>query len=212
MKDFPIAIRRLMKEHQMIQKSPVESIYPVPDPKNILEWHFIIYGLKNCPYEGGYYYGKLTFPIQYPNKPPSLIFITPNGRFQTEETICMSFTNYHPESWSTSWTVENMLIGLISFMNTNEITKGSIKTSDSEKRKLAAESIGFNLKHPGFVRVFKPHFSTLGINQETVKTSQETLTEVIIEKEEAKKKHLFFVIAFIVMIISYALFKALSLN
>lgn len=37
-----------------------------------------------------------------------------------------SFTNYHPETWSSSWTIASMLIGLISFMHTNEKTVGGV--------------------------------------------------------------------------------------
>ena len=39
-----------------------------------------------------------------------------------------SFTNYHPESWSTSWTIATMLIGLISFMHTEEKTVGGVES------------------------------------------------------------------------------------
>ena len=42
----------------------------------------------------------------------------------------MSFTNYHPELWVPSQTVEKMLIGLISFMHSNEVTTGGIQSSD----------------------------------------------------------------------------------
>ena len=196
----------------MLQSKPVENIYPIPDPKNILDWHFIIYGLKDCPYEGGYYYGKLTFPPEYPNKPPSLVFITPNGRFNTEEKICMSFTNYHPESWSTSWTVENMLIGLISFMNTSERTKGSIDTTYSTKRKLAADSIHFNLKHPGFQRVFKPHFAKLGLDEGGMPKYNPVAQQMLQKNQENFQKQLFFTIAGVVLLISYGLYKAMTMK
>lgn len=41
-----------------------------------------------------------------------------------------SFTNYHPETWSSSWTISSMLIGVISFMHTNENTVGGVTSSE----------------------------------------------------------------------------------
>lgn len=46
-------------------------------------------------YAGGVYHGKIIFPSEYPNKAPKLIFLTPNGRFQVNTEICLSFTNFH---------------------------------------------------------------------------------------------------------------------
>ena len=62
--------------------------------------------------------GKIFFPPDYPFKPPDIIFVTPNGRFKTNKKICMSFTSYHPESWSNQ-SIESMLMGLISFFVTD---------------------------------------------------------------------------------------------
>ena len=39
-------------------------------------------GAKNSDYENGYYHGIVTFPREYPYKPPSIQMLTPNGRFK----------------------------------------------------------------------------------------------------------------------------------
>lgn len=39
---------------------------------------------------GGFYHGKLIFPSEYPFKPPRIIMITPNGRFQTNTRLVKS--------------------------------------------------------------------------------------------------------------------------
>ena len=107
-------------------------------------------------------------------KPPTLIFVTPQGKFKPGEKICLylsifkiiyyrSFTSFHPESWSTSWTIETMLVALISFMHTNEVTAGSVTTTDAEKRRLAAASIQQNLRDPQFERLFRAHYDRLGL-------------------------------------------------
>jgi len=52
-----------------------------PDPDNCFIWYFIMFGLEDYPYKDGYYMGKLTFPNDYPWKPPSIMLITESGRF-----------------------------------------------------------------------------------------------------------------------------------
>jgi ubiquitin-protein ligase len=44
-------------------------------------WRYMIFGLTESDYEGGYYVGTLSFPAEYPLKPPSIMMHTPNGRF-----------------------------------------------------------------------------------------------------------------------------------
>ena len=46
-------------------------------PSNILEWHFVITGPEDSPFENGQYHGKLVFPSEYPYKPPAIMMFTP---------------------------------------------------------------------------------------------------------------------------------------
>jgi ubiquitin-conjugating enzyme E2 J2 len=87
-----ICTKRLKKEYMKIKKEGIPNILAEPNPKNILEWHYVIFGLedKESPYYGGFYHGKIIFPKEYPYKPPSIYMITPNGRFQTDTRLCLS--------------------------------------------------------------------------------------------------------------------------
>ena len=111
-----MASKRLRKEYIALQKKPLENIFAVPVEKNILEWHYVIRGTEDTPYAGGYYHGKLKFPREYPMKPPSVLMLTPNGRFEVNQRICLSMSDFHPESWNPLWSVGSILIGLYSFM------------------------------------------------------------------------------------------------
>ena len=113
----------------------ITNFITVPHPDDIKEWHFCVYGLKESPLEGGIYHGKLIFPQEYPYKPPSIFMITPNGRFNPLQRICMSMSDYHPELWNPVWSVETIITGLVSFFNSNESEKalGCIQTKDEEK-------------------------------------------------------------------------------
>lgn len=84
-----LSLVRLRKEFKEIQKKPVENIRAAPKETNILEWHYVIQGPKKSCYEGGWYHGTLTFPSEYPYKPPSIQMITPNGRFKVIRFCCI---------------------------------------------------------------------------------------------------------------------------
>ena len=65
-------------------------------------------------YSGGTYYGKMIFPSAYPFAPPSILMLTPSGRFSTNTRLCLSMSDYHPESWNPMWSVASILQGLLS--------------------------------------------------------------------------------------------------
>eukprot|EP00878_Enallax_costatus_P035364 GHUV01039399.1.p1 GENE.GHUV01039399.1~~GHUV01039399.1.p1 ORF type:complete len:187 (+),score=93.06 GHUV01039399.1:482-1042(+) len=79
---------------------------------------------------------------------------TPNGRFAVNTKLCLSITDYHPESWNPMWSVGTILTGLLSFMYDKQPTTGSITTSTAEKQRLARESLAFNAKNATFRKLF----------------------------------------------------------
>lgn len=94
-----ICIRRLTKELKSLKKDPIESpkIIVAPNESNILEMHYVIEGGEKTPYHDGIYWGKLIFPKEYPLKPPSVIMLTPSGRFHPNRRLCLSMSDFHPE-------------------------------------------------------------------------------------------------------------------
>lgn len=151
------ALARLRKEFIRIQKEPVEGVEAAPCETNLLEWHYVVTGPRGSPYEGGRYHGKLIFPAAYPYKPPSIMMITPSGRFKTNTRLCLSMSDFHPETWNPLWSVSSILSGLLSFMLENARTYGSIDSDDETRRKMAAESLAFNVRDVQFNALF-PHY------------------------------------------------------
>nr|KAF6322995.1 hypothetical protein mPipKuh1_018365 [Pipistrellus kuhlii] len=78
----------------------------------------------------------------------------PNGRFKCNTRLCLSITDFHPDTWDRAWSVSTILTGLPSFMVEKGPTLGSIETSDFTKRQLAAQSLLFNLKGKVFCELF----------------------------------------------------------
>lgn len=148
------ATNRLKQDYLRIRKDPVPYVTAAPLPSNILEWHYVVRGPEKTPYEGGLYHGKLIFPREFPFKPPSIYMITPNGRFKCNTRLCLSISDFHPDTWNPAWSVSTILTGLLSFMVEQNPTLGSIETSDYTKRQLAVNSWEFNLKNQTFTELF----------------------------------------------------------
>eukprot|EP00899_Mesostigma_viride_P012251 jgi/Mesvir1/21026/Mv08077-RA.1 len=148
-------LQRLKREMQLFYKDPPPYIPEVyVNESNMLEWHFLIQGPPDTPYEGGWYIGKIKFPPDYPFKPPSLMMVTPTGRFQPSTRLCLSMSDFHPETWNAMWSVATVCVGLLSFMLERTATTGSIETTDAEKQRLARESLAWNVGKPMLVAMF----------------------------------------------------------
>eukprot|EP00536_Pseudo-nitzschia_multiseries_P000339 jgi/Psemu1/299996/fgenesh1_kg.5_\ len=106
-----ICIRRLTKELKSLMKDPIKNpkITVAADESNILEVHYVIEGSAKTPYAGGFYHGKLVFPKDYPLKPPSVIMMTKNGRFQPNRRLCLSMSDFHPEVSFRFWVGQTLL-------------------------------------------------------------------------------------------------------
>ena len=100
------------------------------------------------------YHGRIVFPAQYPFKPPSISMLTPSGRFEPGARLCLSMSDFHPESWNPMWSVGSILTGLLSFMYDNQPTTGSVTSTAEQKRQFAADSFNFNMRNATFRSLF----------------------------------------------------------
>lgn len=69
---------------------------------------------------------------------------TPSGRFQPSTRLCLSISDFHPKSFNPAWEVSTILIGLLSFMTSDEMTTGSVPTHAAEKKFHASRSRWWN--------------------------------------------------------------------
>ena len=115
-----------------------------PQPLTLFDRHYILTGPPGTPYEDGQYWGTLVFPPDYPFAPPAIRMHTPSGRFRCSERLCLSISDFHPKSFNPAWEVSTILLGVLSFMTSEEMTTGSLSASDGERRVLAARSRWWN--------------------------------------------------------------------
>jgi len=154
------AHKRLTKEFVAMQREPPPFVWASPDENNILNWNFLIRGPPESPFEGGEFHGVLLFPPEYPFKPPGIKMYTPSGRFAPDKKICFSMSDFHPGSWNPAWSVATILTGLLSFMLSDEMTTGSVNTTDADKRTYAARSHAWNIQQRKFKDAFPDYCSS----------------------------------------------------
>jgi ubiquitin-conjugating enzyme E2 J2 len=158
----PAATKRLTKEYAAISKSPPPYIVAHPSERNILEWHYILTGPPDTPYESGQYWGTLMFPPDYPFAPPAIRMHTPSGRFQPSTRLCLSISDFHPKSFNPAWEVSTILNGLLSFMTSEEMTTGSVRASEHERRLFAQRTRWWNSTGGGSKQSADPNARGVG--------------------------------------------------
>merc|ERR1711988_631460 len=138
-------IKRIMSEWKVMQRDEGKYGYDAhPTEDDIFEWHFTIHGPPDSDFEGGVYHGRINLPAEYPFKPPAIMLLTENGRFEINKKICLSISNYHPEHWQPSWDIRTIITALMAFMTTDgQGAIGALDFPPEERRKLAAKSASY---------------------------------------------------------------------
>ena len=142
-------VKRLMREAAELAQ-PTEHYFAAPLDDNLFEWHFTVRGQEGTSFGGGIYHGRIIFPPEYPLKPPSVILLTPNGRFEINRRICLSISDHHPETWQPSWSIRTVLLAIVGFMPTpGKGAIGALDWTDAERKKLALSSVKWSCKGCG---------------------------------------------------------------
>ena len=120
------SLERLKEEYKDLACNPLSHLgiaVGLSNQDNLYEWNFSLIGAKDSPYEGGLFQMKLSFPKEYPDKAPEIIFLTPiyhlnvNPRFhkyyEDNESlghVSANFVNW----WRPETTVREILTQLYS--------------------------------------------------------------------------------------------------
>jgi len=147
---------RLRKELKSIAADPPLFIHVNCQGSDLLSWDFLIEGPPDTPYDGGWYWGELEIPKDYPFLPPLIRILTPSGRFQADRWLCRSVFDYHPEGWQPPWTLAGVLTALLALMCQESFTAGAVHPLPAidRRRHLARTSLAWNRQQRKFARAF----------------------------------------------------------
>jgi len=166
-------------------KDPTEDYYAQPLEDNLFEWHFTVRGPVDTEFEGGVYHGRIILPPEYPMKPPSIILLTPNGRFEVHKKICLSISGHHPESWRPSWSIRTALLAIIGFMPTpGNGAIGSLDFTPEERKVLAKKSLEWGCPQCGDIKPLVLQLS--GKPSSTNLEAQDIVKQMTLESEADK--------------------------
>ncbi|XP_071736215.1 ubiquitin-conjugating enzyme E2 20-like [Rutidosis leptorrhynchoides] len=113
--DTQSVVKRLQSELMALMMSGESGISAFPKDDNIMCWRGTILGSKDTVFEGTEYKLSLTFPNDYPFKPPNVKFQT--GCFHPNVdvfgNICLDILQ---DKWSSAYDVRTILISIQSLL------------------------------------------------------------------------------------------------
>lgn len=111
-----MSLLRLNKEYKDILKTPPDGVTAELKNGNIYEWIATLKGPNGTPYQGGVFKLRVTFPTDYPFKPPKITFTTPiyHCNINTKGDICLDILK---DNWSPALTVSKILLSISSLLN-----------------------------------------------------------------------------------------------
>lgn len=140
-----------------IAKEKPAHLFAAPLPDNLFIWHFTILGPENTDFHEGLYHGEIVLPQDYPFKPPEVMFLNESGRFEPHTKICLSITQYHPETWSAGISIRMMLEAIAAIFDDKVPGIGSVEAAPFVRRRLARESHKYKCEKCGLIEnIIKP--------------------------------------------------------
>ncbi|CAP21120.1 Protein CBR-UBC-1 [Caenorhabditis briggsae] len=108
--------RRLMRDFKKLQEDPPAGVSGAPTEDNILQWEAIIFGPQETPFEDGTFKLSLEFSEEYPNKPPTVKFISKmfHPNVYADGSICLDILQ---NRWSPTYDVAAILTSIQSLLD-----------------------------------------------------------------------------------------------
>lgn len=116
-----------------MEQDPPSGVYASPVADNVMTWNAVIIGPADTPFEDGTFRLALQFDEQYPNKPPSVRFVSemfhPNV-YATGE-LCLDILQ---NRWSPTYDVAAILTSIQSLLNDpNTASPANVEASNLYK-------------------------------------------------------------------------------
>ncbi len=111
-----MALRRLMKEKNELHANPIEGVTAdVIEESDMFKWQASISGPTNSPYEGGTFFLRIDFPVEYPFKPPKVNFTTKVYHPNVNENggVCLDIL---ADQWAPTLSISKVLVSIQQFL------------------------------------------------------------------------------------------------
>ncbi|THD25087.1 Ubiquitin conjugating enzyme [Fasciola hepatica] len=106
-----MAAKRITKELQDLSRDPPSQCSAGPVSNDLFHWQGTIAGPHDSAYEGGVFFLNITFPTDYPFKPPKVHFTTKiyHPNINSEGSICLDILR---SQWSPALTIAKGNLGV----------------------------------------------------------------------------------------------------
>ena len=134
-----MAAKRIQKELIDLRKDPPANCSAGPtDDADMFKWQGTIFGPADSPYSGGVFNLSIEFPVDYPFKPPRIMFLTKiyHPNINTAGFICLDILK---TNWSPALTISKALLSVLSMLtdpNPNDPLMPEIAKEYTENRAL----------------------------------------------------------------------------
>ena len=109
-------VKRLRMELDELMANPPTNCSAGIVDEDIYHWNATVMGPEGSPYEGGVFYLNIEFPMDYPFKPPKVVFLTKiyHCNINSSGGICLDILK---EQWSPALTVAKILLSICSLLD-----------------------------------------------------------------------------------------------
>uniref|UniRef100_A0A183CDT9 E2 ubiquitin-conjugating enzyme n=1 Tax=Globodera pallida TaxID=36090 RepID=A0A183CDT9_GLOPA len=108
--------RRLMRDFKKLQDDPPAGVSGAPTEESIMHWEAVIFGPQDTPFEDGTFKLSLEFTEEYPNKPPTVKFVSKmfHPNVYADGSICLDILQ---NQWSPTYDVAAILTSIQSLLD-----------------------------------------------------------------------------------------------
>ncbi|KAF5105596.1 hypothetical protein DV452_005162 [Geotrichum candidum] len=110
-----MALKRINKELADLGIDPPSSCSAGPVGDDLFHWQATIMGPADSPYANGVFFLSITFPTDYPFKPPKVGFTTKiyHPNINSNGSICLDILK---DQWSPALTISKVLLSICSLL------------------------------------------------------------------------------------------------
>ena len=110
------ATKRIEKELENLTNDPPLNCSAAPEGEDMYNWTGTIIGPQGYVYEGGIFSLSISFPPNYPFKPPKIRFLTKiyHPNINSTGGICLDILK---SNWSPALTITKVLISICSLLD-----------------------------------------------------------------------------------------------